>query len=267
MLRVDAVGAGGGSPEDTYVRLYRDHFGRAPSPRSLQTKSSRTVFRKLVTLCQDHGVDPAAYMNAQMHTMRPYLESQAKKTRKRVAFLPSFMSGGKAIRRYNLHVQAAMRRYGGSTVQTFSSCTSFGRFRNMLFLTEREVGDVYVQGVLSRRYGGSFAEDWAKAADAAGAGPVWRRLRLATAGRFAADAFYRQYGEAQVKALVRLAELHAACDVADLYKQGACHVIGFRGAFSWEAFAKLLDRAFGDRARAAKGRLRLDGVPGNLLWG
>lgn len=245
-LRRDAEAATdfarGDSLADVYTVLYRRAFGR--KPRYLRSERSVRAFQWLARLSELTGIDPVAYMHAQMVSLR-------KSDRE---FLPDMLKGDRAVERYRVYLRVGQRRYR-NTQRGEGSFLSLRQLRATLTNGEARVGEYYIAHVVQGRDGG-----WDYAASRTVPGGEWQAMQDG-----ATSPLYRSwvvaYGAETIRKVCECARLSAACRVVSAIRPGLADWIGVN-TFSWEALASLIQRL--DVVASKAEDMDLGEVPGEI---
>jgi len=241
--------------QQLYDRLHREIFGT----RSRRTMSARnedafaSIANRLIVL----DIDPATYVAGNMWAMKPWVENN-----EHIGFQPTHLNGERAERRYHAYKGRQTRRFGQQRHTGNTSGTLIADLRQRLFLGEFDVGLAFVRAFVA-----DGAADWQAAIEEAQPNPEWLAVESEGSGRRA-----KRYAElsAAVGALKlrgekQLAQLRAACAVAESYEHDLAHRIGAR-PFSWTSLAELLSRLYPLEVVARDTVSRDESALGGLLW-
>jgi hypothetical protein len=219
--------------QQIYDRLHREIFGT----RSRRTLSARNqdAFARVTSHLIAQDIDPATFVAGNMWAMKPWVEKN-----EHIGFQPTHLQGEKADRRYHAYKGHQSRRFRQQRHTGQTSGTLVADLRQNLFLAEFEVGLAYVRAFVA-----DGVDDWQAAIEEAQPNPDWLAVVTEGSGRRA-----KRYAElsAAVGALRlrgerQLAQLRAACAVAESYEHDLAHRVGAR-PFSWRGLAELLARLF-----------------------
>lgn len=217
--------------EDTYRRLYRDFFGRAP--RHGQSVMHERGFDAVKALPDD--VDRETYIAGNMWAMRDFANAS------RFGFQPMMLSGERAMRRYHAYLGRLRRRYRCGKHTSNNTSNELGKVRRQLFEGEHAVAEWFVAGRVAGR-----VERWEDAVAYVSPSDVW----TAAHGYGPKRTYHRlctTVGTRRLAAECAYATLRAASAIAEQYQHRLADRIGVRG-FDWGAFADLIQTTVQPRA-------------------
>lgn len=246
---------------ELYADLHRQHYGHAP----LELTTSHKVWTALQyvqSVCEEHRLDPAVWITAQMHGMKKFLDEQQDTGGDCPYFMSNMLCGEKAKVRYNIYVCMSDRRYKRARADSFDSRTKLEGLFCELADDEERVGGYYVACVLAGE-----PEFWRVCIVAAEAGDKWRAVHdmPGIAARRMFVELKGEHGSKMLDAAKKLATLRAAVAVAARYSFSLPDRISYREPFSWKSYAQLLARVCEhEHEREPVGVI--SGIPG-IQWG
>jgi hypothetical protein len=227
----------------TYRRVHLQIFGNRSWTKP--TKKNEATFEKVRKLCVDEGIDVELYIRAQMHGLSYWL-NDPKQNKKKIGFMPTMMLGAKARHRYNAYLYFRYREYRNVDRPAFSAETWEGKLLSTAYEDELSIGLDYTHGLYS-----GLAVDFADVVKQEYATSMWWALigwkdvgipdHKDHAGLLHQKLII-SHGEEWILRAREFLRVRAACEVAETFKHGLSDRVGFKGDFSWDAFAKMIKR-------------------------
>jgi hypothetical protein len=228
----------------TYRRIHVQMFGWHPPIK--RTPKNEVIFAQVQKLCADEGISVELYIRAQMHSMSYWLQDP-KRNKKNLAFVPRMLTFKKARHMYNAYIHFRYREYRNVDRPAFSAETYEGKLRSFAYEDELSIGLDYTHGLYS-----GLAPDFNAIMKAESPSSSWwaligwKEMEIPANRKHARTLHERLmtlYKEEWILRVRDLLRIRAACEVAETFRHGLADRIGFKGDFSWDAFAKLIRQA------------------------
>lgn len=226
---------------EMYDRMHEKYLGRRPRHPSWKSVPVVRAMRRCCEFCEEHKLDPALFVAAQMATLADYCRSLP------YGFQPGMLTSEKALGRYNAYVRRTGREFHRAAEDVLR--TPETRLSDVLFEGEVSVGAYYCAAALT-----GTPVTWLEAVAAAHPGSEWRACEFGLQAAELTDRlrfvdYQRKHGDEWIARLKKSARLNAAVVVVDRYRYGLSEYLGLMGAFTWEALAIALIRVLGPRHR------------------
>lgn len=216
-----------------YCELLAKHYGR--NLRANVVRSNRKMASALEWVshyCEDNRIDPALYVTAQMHSMKPFLDRQRAGGGRITLFMPNMLRGDNAVRRFEAFIVNSRRHFKEASTDSFDRETEWGLVLAATRAEEVEVAEDYVSRVVAGE-----TTTWTEVADSMVRHPLWTGLNRAELET--TRLLERQFGSGAFL-ILPLVRLRVANAVASLYDWRYPRLIGVSGPFDWKPFAELM---------------------------
>lgn len=211
--------------------LYRRHFGGQIPPRVMRGNKAGRALRAAAEIIKAEGVDPTMWVMAQFNA-----QMLVKSEPNPFAIL-NLLHGDDARRRYNGFIAAANRKLHHASSRSFEGDAAYWKLVDEL---ERGEDDVATDFVFACAAGETST--WNDSVSKVAPSKLWLDIRVRRSPATLAE-LRGKFGK-KADLAVEIAKLRVATNLANQFRYGLDHQIGFVAPFDWNAFAELIAEYF-----------------------